>query len=81
MVRSAVVFCLLCMPAVAFGSAAKDVYKKAAPGVVLILGADGNKGGSGGTGSLITKEGHILTNAHDVINSAGKPFKKLYIYL
>ncbi len=60
---------------------AKDIYKRSAPGVVLILASDGAGEGSGGTGSIISKDGKVLTNAHVVLNAAGKPFKRLFVYL
>jgi serine protease Do len=59
----------------------KDVYKKAGPAVVLILGSDDGKSGSGGTGSIITAEGKIVTNAHVVLNESNQPFKILYVFL
>ena len=58
-----------------------DVYKKSGPAVVLILGTDGGSSGSGGTGSVITSDGRVITNAHVVINATGSPYKTLYIYL
>jgi serine protease Do len=61
---------------------AKGVYKKAGPAVVLILGSDDGKSGSGGTGSIVTPEGKIVTNAHVVVNeSSGAPYKILYVFL
>ena len=81
MARLILVGLLLGISTTAMANSAKRVYQEAAPGVVLILGADGSTGGSGGTGSLITGQGHILTNAHVVINSAGRPYRKLQVYL
>ncbi len=61
---------------------AKDVFKKSGPAVVLILGSDDGKAGSGGTGSIVTPEGKVITNAHVVISEATKqPYKMLYIFL
>jgi len=60
---------------------ARDIYKRSAPGVVLILASDGAGEGSGGTGSIISKDGKVLTNAHVVLNAAGKPFKRLFVYV
>jgi serine protease Do len=42
----------------------KEIYQKAGPGVVFIFAAKGSSKGSGGTGSIITPEGLIITNAH-----------------
>lgn len=63
------------------GLSPKEVYKKAGPAVVLILGSDDGKAGSGGTGSIITSEGKVVTNAHVVMNAQGKPYKILYVFL
>lgn len=59
----------------------KQIYKEAAPGVVLLFGTNG-KTGSTGTGSIIKEDGTILTNAHVVINaSTHKPYKYLSAFL
>jgi len=42
----------------------KEIYQKAGPGVVFIFASKGANKGSGGTGSIITPEGLIITNAH-----------------
>ena len=42
----------------------KEIYQKAGPGVVFIFASKGSSKGSGGTGSIITQEGLIITNAH-----------------
>jgi len=42
----------------------KEIYQKAGPGVVFIFATKGSAKGSGGTGSIITPEGLIITNAH-----------------
>lgn len=62
-------------------SVAGDVYKKAGPAVVLILGSDDGRSGSAGTGSIVTAEGLVVTNAHVVLNEENQPFKTLYIFL
>jgi serine protease Do len=59
----------------------KEIYKKDGSGVVLILGSDEGKSGSGGTGSIITPDGQIITNAHVVLNESGRPFKTMYVFL
>ena len=71
----------LLLPSAAWALTPKEVYKKAGPAVVLILGSDDGRSGSGGTGSLITAEGKIVTNAHVVLNESNQPFKILYVFL
>jgi serine protease Do len=61
----------------------QQIYERAAPGVVLIIGhpQDG-QGGSGGTGSIIRGDGLVLTNAHVVIDEkTGQPYPRLAVYL
>ena len=71
----------LSLPAQLSAKTPKEVYKSAGPAVVLILGSNGGKTGTGGTGSLIQKDGYVITNAHVVIGEGGKPLSKLYVYL
>jgi serine protease Do len=61
----------------------QQIYERAAPGVVLIIGhPQQGEGGSGGTGSIIRKDGLVLTNAHVVIDEkTGKPYPRLSVYL
>lgn len=60
----------------------RDVYKQASPAVVLILGSDDGKQGSGGTGSVISADGKVITNAHVVISEAShQQYKTLYVFL
>jgi len=42
----------------------KEIYQKAGPGVVFIFASKGSSKGSGGTGSIITPDGLVITNAH-----------------
>lgn len=57
-----------------------EVYKKAGPAVVLVLGSDGRIG-QGGTGSIISHDGKVITNAHVVLNDKGQPFRRVDVFL
>lgn len=61
----------------------QQIYERAAPSVVLIIGhPQQGEGGSGGTGSIIRRDGLVLTNAHVVIDDkTGKPYPRLSVYL
>jgi serine protease Do len=61
----------------------QQIYERAAPAVVLVTGHGmGGEKGSGGTGSIIGRDGLVLTNAHVVLEEkTGKPFPRLYVYL
>ena len=69
-------------PAAQFLSS-KEIYQKASPSVVLILAAERERsGGELGTGSVIDREGRVLTNAHVVIDDrTGHPYPAVRIYL
>ena len=73
---------LLCIIAPVAAYTPKEIYQKAGQGVVLILATDDGKKGSGGTGSIISANGLILTNAHVVINEdAGRPKRRIDVFL
>ncbi len=61
----------------------REIYERAAPGVVMVMGhSDAGRKGSGGTGSIVQVDGLILTNAHVVIEEAtGKPYPRLTVFL
>ena len=42
----------------------KQIYQMAGPSVVFVLAAEGSKSANVGTGSIIRKDGLVLTNAH-----------------
>ena len=58
----------------------REIYKTYGKGVVLVFATDGSAQGSAGTGSIITKNGQVITNAH-VVAKDGRPYKRLFVYL
>lgn len=58
----------------------REIYKTYGKGVVLVFATDGSAQGSAGTGSIITKDGQVITNAH-VVAKDGRPYRRLFIYL
>lgn len=61
----------------------QQIYGEASPAVVMVLGYSGGSAkGSGGTGSIIRRDGLVLTNAHVVVEEkTGKPYPKLFAYV
>lgn len=61
----------------------RQIYERAAPSVVLVIGHPAqDEGGTGGTGSIIRKDGLVLTNAHVVIDEkTGRPYPRLSVFL
>jgi serine protease Do len=61
----------------------REIYEQTSPAVVMVMGcADGNRKGSGGTGSIIHSDGLVLINAHVAIEEqTGKPFALLSVFL
>lgn len=68
------------VPAAAAMSA-REIYQRSGASVVLILGSDDGKSGSGGTGSIISADGKIVTNGHVILNAQGQPYKTIYVFL
>lgn len=56
------------------------IYATSAPAVVFVAGVSGNMQMSG-AGSIIHRDGLVLTNAHVVINKdTGQPYERLWVY-
>jgi serine protease Do len=61
----------------------REIYERASPAVVMVMGhSDSGKSGSGGTGSITRSDGLGLTNAHVVVEErTGKPYPHLSVFL
>ena len=60
---------------------AANVYRNTSQSVVLIFGFSKSGAGSSGTGSIITRDGLILTNSHVITNSdTGRLYPDLVVY-
>ncbi len=66
---------------------AADVYREAAPSVVLIFGFEAKGGGTSGAGTILTRDGLVLTNDHVVSHATraarrpGRVYSNLVAYL
>src|SRR5438309_11195772 len=71
------------LPVVADELTPQQIYERAAPAVVLVIGHSEEGGnGSGGAGSLIRRGGLVLTSAHVVIEGkAGRPYPRRSVCL
>src|SRR2546428_1298365 len=73
----------MALPSVADELTPQQIYERAAPAVVLVIGHSEEGGnGSGGTVSLIRRDGLVLTSAHVVIEEKpGRPYPRLSVFL
>lgn len=57
------------------------IYRTFAPAVVAVAGFNSEGKGELGAGSIITRRGDVLTNAHVIMDKeTGQPFLHMYIY-
>ena len=74
---------IISVPAAADDFNPRKIYSETSKAVVLITGFEpGQQEMSKGTGSIISSDGFVLTNAHVIIDqSKGRPFNNLRIFL
>jgi len=81
MVLFALVTGLVFIYASAFALTPKEIYQRISPGVVFIYASEGSGKGSGGTGSIISREGMVITNAHIFARDSSRIISDLWIFL
>lgn len=60
----------------------RQIYERAAPSVVVVVGIEDQGKGSTGTGAIILDDGLVFTNAHVVMNKdTNKPYSQLLVIL
>ncbi len=59
----------------------KEIYQRISPGVVFIYASEGSGKGSGGTGSIISRDGLVITNAHIFARDSSRVISDLWIFL
>lgn len=64
-----------------FALTPKEIYQKVSPGVVFVYAAEGPGRGSGGTGSIISRGGLVITNAHIFAQDSSRIVTDLWIFL
>lgn len=61
---------------------AKDIYMKRSPGVVVVKASKDGGNGMISSGSIITSDGLVITNAHAVIDKEdGRPYQKIVAFI
>lgn len=59
----------------------KEIYQQVSPGVVFIYASEGPGKGNGGTGSIISRDGLVVTNAHIFARDSSRVVSDLWIFL
>lgn len=82
--RSLLIACctLIAAASISYGFPAIEVYEAVSPSVVFIRASKGSGAGMLGAGSVIARDGLVITNAHVVIDKeSGKPLPTVEVYL
>jgi serine protease Do len=61
----------------------KQIYQGVSPGVVLLFASEGSGSGTGsaGTGSIISEDGLVITNAHILVRKDSSPMSNIFVFL
>ena len=80
---SILVIGLLGIGSYGFAKTPKEIYQGVSPGVVLLFASESSGSGSGsaGTGSIITEDGLIITNAHIFTRKDSSIMPNIYVFL
>lgn len=76
-------FALVCVASSGIGAAdfsAQEVYRRAAPSVVMVYARLGGTTSSTGTGSIIDARGFVLTNDHVISTEGGKSSSDIAVF-
>jgi serine protease Do len=66
-----------------FALTPKQIYQTVSPGVVLLFASEGSGSGTGsaGTGSIISHDGLVVTNAHIFVRKDASPMSNIFVFL
>jgi serine protease Do len=87
--RLPIVFCSIIMmnfwilSSYCFALTPKQIYQSVSPGVVLLFASEGSGSGTGsaGTGSIISEDGLVITNAHIFVRKDSSPMPNIFVFL
>lgn len=82
--RRVIFLLMLLLPLAAYAGdfPAKDIYMKSSPAVVVVKASKNGGNGMISSGSIISRDGLVITNAHAVIDKEdGRPYQKITAFI